>query len=262
MSLLDWMGMSTASAAPANSRAKELASPDQFFDGAALELLKAALAGNEASVQDAIGRGANANAQGPKSTSKGTPQLTLLHYAISVRNTRAMALLIAAGADPLFEPRDEDGPALLRPVMRRDAEILDALLQRWPMSKVPQRWQSYIAFEAVVQGCKDCLAVMFKQGMPVGITNGQNYNLFMDALSVEDLDLAEWLLTQIGVPLTTMNSGGITPANMVQRGLTEKFRPGTPTHNRYLKFKAFMESKGIVFPVESSADWRVRNGVK
>lgn len=50
-------------------------------------------------------------------------------------------------------------------------------------------------------------------------------------------------------------------ANDVQEDL-ERFRPGTPIHDRYLKFKAFMESKGVVVPLETLAARRARMGVK
>ena len=48
---------------------------------------------------------AGPNSHGPAATSKNMPQLTLLNYASGVQNERAMSVLISAGADPLFEPR-------------------------------------------------------------------------------------------------------------------------------------------------------------
>lgn len=62
-------------------------------------------------------------------------------------------------------------------------------------------------------------------------------------------------------PRNNDDPGQLSVANYVQEDL-ERFRPGIPIHERYLKFKAFMESKGVVFPVETSAAWRARMGVK
>ena len=262
MGLFEWLGMGAAQGGGPDARAPRLAPPDQFFDGPALALLKAALAGDEAGARQAVAQGANPNAQGPATTDKAIPQLTLLHYAVGVRNAKALALLIDVGASPLLQPRPDDGPALSFPIVRKDAPVLDALLTLWPLSKVPASEQSLLASSTIPFHCRPCLEVMFKHGLPVGIVDSRKYNLFMEALSYEDLDLAEWLLIEVGVPFNTITVRGVTPANMVQRGLDEKFRPGTPTHNRYLKFKAFMESKGVAFPVETSAEWLARKGIK
>ena len=261
MGLFEWLGMGAAQADEADARAPKLAAPEKFFDGPPLALLQYALAGDEAAVRRAIAQGVNPNAQGPTTTDKNKPQLTLLHYAVGVRNVRAMTLLIAVGADPLFKPRPDDGPAMSFPILRGDAATLDALFRLWPISKVPERLQISMAKSTIPFHCRPCLEVMFKHGMSPGIVDVTKYNLFMVALSYEDLDLAEWLLTEIRVPLDTMTSYGLTPANYVQGDLA-RYRPGTPTHNRYLKFKAYMERQGIQFPVETSAEWRARMGVK
>lgn len=260
MGLFEWLGLGSAQAEVPDARAPRLAEPEKFFDGPSLALLRAALAGDEAGVGQAVAQGANPNAQGPKSTSKATPQLTLLHYAVGVGNERAMALLIRAGADALFKPRPEDGPALSFAILRKDPEALNSILRLWPVTRIPSDVQWRLADAALMFGTKPCLEVLFKHGMSPGVTDSLHKNLFMKALQAESLDVAEWLLMEIGTPLDTMDTGGSTPPNMVQRALNEKYRPGTPTHNRYLKFKAFMESKGVVFPVETSAEWRARQG--
>ena len=261
MGLFEWLGMGAALGDEADARAPKLAAPEKFFDGLPLALLRSALAGDEPAVRRTIAQGANPNAQGPATTDKSKPQLTLLHYAAGVRNPGAMALLVAAGADPLFEPRKDDGPPMFFLIARGDAQMLDALFRLCPMSKVSQALQIEMAKSTIPFHCRPCLEVMFKHGMSPAISDVRNYNLFMVALSNEDLDLAEWLLTEIRVPLDTMTSYGLTPANYVQGDLA-RYRPGTPTHNRYLKFKAYMERQGIQFPVESSAEWRARMGVK
>lgn len=55
--------------------------------------------------------------------------------------------------------------------------------------------------------------------------------------------------------------GGINPANSVQFHL-DRFRPGTPTHTQLLRMKQFMETQGISFPVETSAEIRTHKGIK
>ena len=187
------------------------------------------------------------------------PQLTLLNYATGVQNERAMAILLAVGADPLLKPREGDGDAFLFAIVRHDAKMLDVLYRLFPLSRVPAERQSEDAFAALRFGANDCVKVMFEHGMPPGIQDSRHYNLFMESLNLEDFDAAEWLLVDINIPLTDARSpGGVTPANMVQRALVEVFRPGSPTYKRYEKFKRIMEQKGIVFPVETVLEYRAR----
>jgi uncharacterized protein len=261
MGLFESLGLGASWADGRPARAPDLPPPEKIFEGPALDLLKAALAGNEAGMRDAISQGASPNAQGPRSTSKATPQLTLLHYAVGVRNERALGLLVSLGADPLREPRPEDGSALSFPIVRGDAAMLDAFLRLWPLSKVPEKQQSEMASSTIPFKCRPCLEVMFKRGLPPGITDSVKYNLFMEALSFNDLDMAEWLLIEVGVPLSAQTVRGVNSANYVQAELA-RYKPGSAIHARYLKFKTFMEGKGVVFPVETAAEWRARNGVK
>ena len=144
-------------------------------------------------------------------------------------------------------------------VVRNDAKMLDVLYRLFPMSRIPPDRQSDDAFAALTFGANACLKVMFDRGLPPGIQDSRHYNLFMEALNLESFDVAEWLLVSISVPLNDAQTrGGVTPANMVQRGLVEVFRPGTPSYVRFEKFKRIMEQKGIVFPVESSAEYQAR----
>jgi len=259
MGWFEWIGMGAARADTPDARAPQLASADSFFQGPPLALLRAALSGDEAEARRLVAEGVAPDSQGPASKSKATPQLTLLNYATGVRNERAMAILIAVGADPLFKPRPEDGNAFLFPIVRHDAKMLDALYRLYPLSRIPEERRSHDAFAALRFHANDCLKVMFDHGLPLGVTDPRGVTLLSDALDGEDLDTAEWLLTTVGVPVDVpRDRRGSTPAAEVQRRLAEDFRPGTPTYKRYEKFKRIMEQKGIVFPVESAADYRAR----
>ncbi len=264
MGLFELFGMGAATADTPDARAPQLARPEAFFQGPALDLLRAALAGDEAGARRAVAQGANPNAQGPAATSKSVPQLTLIHYAAGVRNPRAMAILLAAGADPLFEPREEDGDAFLFAVLRRDAQMLDALLQLYPLARIPPKHQSELAFDALGFNTRDCLKILFDHGLPLDVRDSNGYSLFMRALNYNDVDTAEWLLADKQVPIQDVisRSGGVTPANMAQRRLTESLKPGSPAYQRYDKIKRIMEQRGIVFPVESSAAWRARQAAQ
>ena len=191
MRLFEFLGMGAVNADEVDARAPKLAAANRFFEPEAVALLNAALAGDETEVRRLAAAGVNANSQGPKSNSKNTPQITLLNYATFAQNERALALLIAAGADPLFKPRDGDGNAFLFAVVRHDAKMLDALYRLWPMARIPPKVQSQDAFGALGFKCATCVEVMFRNRLPPGVRDSIGYNLFMSALSGEALDTAE-----------------------------------------------------------------------
>ena len=255
MGLFEFLGAGAAKGAPA------LAEPEKYFDPQPSALVRAATAGDAARVRGLVAAGVNPNAQGPQSNSKNTPQITLLCYAIGVHSEVGLRLLIQNGADPLFEPREEDGDAFLFAVVRKDTAMLDALYRAWPVSKVPARTQSYNAFAALRFNCNACLQVMFNNGVPSGVQDSRGANLFMEAMSREDFETAEWLLKDVGIPLDAQTSRGLNSANWLQDDIS-RYRPGTPTMASLLRLKALMEARGVVFPVETAGQWRARNGVK
>ena len=169
MGLFELLGMGAVNADEVDARAPKLVAPERFFEPEATFLLRAALAGDEFEVRRLVQAGVNPNSQGPKSNSKNTPQLTLLNYAVAQGNERALALLIAVGANPLFKPRDGDGNSFSFAVVRHDTKMLDALYRLWPMSRIPAEVQSDNAFATLTFSCKACLEVMFRHGLPPGI---------------------------------------------------------------------------------------------
>jgi hypothetical protein len=260
MGLFEMFGLGAARAGDA--RAPKLAPPESFFAGEALELLNAARAGDEPRVRALVAHGADPNSHGPASTSKAVPQLSLLNYVTYLQDARAASLLIAHGADPLAKAREEDGNAFLFPIVRGDAQGLDMLYQVFPLSRVPPDVQASNAFSALNFHCRPCLEVMFRRGLPTGVEDPTHYSLFMMALLAEELDTAEWLLVDVKVPLTAQTVRGVTAPNMVQKALTETYKPGTPTWTRYQKFRSVMEERGIRFPVETAAQVRERLHLK
>ena len=255
------MGLFELFGADAANAASTLGPAEKYFDPQPAALVRAALANDSVRVRELVAAGVNPNSQGPRSNSKNTPQITLLGYAVGQRSEQALRLLIGTGANPLFEPRDDDGNAFLVAIVRKDIAMLDALYRAWPMAKVPAAIQAANAFSAMGFNCNACLQVMFKHGLPAGVTDSLGYTLFMEALSREDLETAEWLLKDINVPLDSQTIRGVNSANHLQSDLA-KYRPGTPTHDTLLRMQEIMKSRGVVFPVETSAQWRARHGIK
>ena len=260
MGLFEKFGLGAAR--DGDARAPKLAPPETFFQGDSLALFQAVRAGDEAQAKALVGRDVDPNGHGPISASKAVPQISLLGYLVYLKDARAATLLISLGASPLSEARPEDGNDFVLPLVRHDAQGLDLLYQLFPMSKVPAKVQSDNAFSALGFDCRPCLEVMFRHGLPVGVEDPTHYSLFMSALLGENLDMAEWLLVDVKVPLTAQTVRGVNAPNMVQRALTESYRPGTPTYARYQKFRSVMEERGVRFPVETAAQVRARLGLK
>ena len=214
MGLFELFGAGVAKAAPA------LGPAEKYFDPQPVALVRAALAEDAPRFRELVAAGVNPNSQGPHSEDKNTPQITLLGYAISQCSEAALRLLIQAGADPLFKPRDGDGNAFGFAIVRKDSEMLDALYRAWPNSKIPAKTQSETAFSALRFNCNACLKVMFKHGLPVGVQDSLGNNLFMEAMSREDLETAEWLLKDVGVPLDSETVRGVNSANILQSELS------------------------------------------
>jgi len=260
MGLFEMFGMGAARAGDA--RAPTLAPAESFFQGDALALLQAARAGDEPRVRELVARGTDPNSHGPASASKATPQVSLLGYAVSQHDGRAAALLIAYGANPLAEARPEDGNDFVLPLVRGDAQALDLLYQLFPMARIPPEVQSRNAFSALGFDCRPCLEVMLRRGLPPGVEDPAHYSLFMKALLGDNLDMAEWLLVDVKVPLTAQTVRGVNAPNMVQRALEQTYKPGTSTWARYQRFRAVMEDRGVRFPVETAAQVRERLHLK
>ena len=255
MGLFELLGASASRAGPA------LGPAEKYFDPKPATLVRAALANDAARVSELVTAGVNPNSQGPRTDSKNTPQITLLGYAITQRSEVAVRLLIEAGANPLFEPRDDDSNAFGFAIVRKDNAMLDALYRFWPMSRVPAKTQVDNAIAALEFHCVACLKVMFQHGMPVGIRDERGYDLLMNALSGEDFESAEWLLKDVGLTLDACSSRGVTAANQLQRQIG-RYLPGTPIPDVMLRLQALMQARGIVFPVETSAQWQAARGIK
>ena len=234
---------------------------EEYFDPQSAALVRAALANDAARVRELVMAGVNPNSQGPRSADKNTPQITLLGYAISQRSAAAMRVLIQAGADPLFTPRVGDGNAFAFAIVRNDGQMLEALYRFWPLAKVPAKTQAANAVETLEFDCILCLVVMFQNGLPVDVQDERGYDLLMTALSREDFTNAEWLLREAGVTLHARSSRGVTAANHLQNQIG-RYPPGTPIPDVLLRLQALMQAQGIVFPVETSVQWRAVRGIE
>ena len=246
------MMTANASAAPVF----KLKAPKEYFsDPATLALLKAALAGDLPTAKQLVAQGANPNDEGPKDNPYN--RIRLLHYAIAANNAEAIRVLMAVGADPELKA-EGFGRAFLFAMTLENIEMLALLLDSRPIATLSKDTLEYLLFESVSQPCQRCLELLLKRGAPIDFPDASGYTIMMRAMDAQDYDMAEWILLQ-GASVHIEAKGGMTPAYSAQYDL-QKFKPGSPTHNKVLHFKELMEARGAKFPALSPAEVRAKRG--
>lgn len=213
--------------------------------------MTAALAGDLAKAKQLVSEGANPNDEGPHSNPYN--RLRLLHYTIAAKDQRAVRVLVAVGADPELRVRGFGG-ALDFATTLQDIEMLSLLLDLRPMRMLSKDTVEDLLFGSITGNCPKCLELFLKRGAPIDLQDSAGYTVMMAAMDVQDYDMAEWLLRE-GASVHVETVSGVTPACTVEFHL-QKFRPGTPTHNKVLHLKQMMEERGAIFPAQSPAEIR------
>jgi uncharacterized protein len=229
----------------------KLKAPEQYFDDPkSLALLNSSLAGNLVNAKDLVATGANPNYDGPRDNPYN--RLRLLHYAIAAKNPHAVKILVEVGADPELNTIGGGGPAFLFAINLNDVEMLSLLLDLRPVSSLNADTVEDLLFESVVLSRHRCIDLLLKKGAPIDFPDKTGHTIMMRAMDIHDFDLAEKLILQ-GASVHVEGKGGLTPAYAVQFYL-QKFKPGSPTHNKVLHLKQLMQARGAVFPAPSPAE--------
>lgn len=230
--------------------------PPQYYfqDSKDLALLEAALQGNNTKARELVTKGADPNAEGPASNRSN--RLRLLHYAIAKNSTEAVTVLVSVGADPEIDTIGGAGSPFHFTLSLDSIEMLSLLLDLRPVQLLSDDTIRHLLFESVVLSRPRCLELLLKKGVPVDFLDKSGHTIMMRAMDAQDFDLAEWLILN-GASVHTEANGGMTPAYSIQYDL-QKFRPGTPTHDKVLRLKKLMEKRGAVFPAPSPAEVRAK----
>lgn len=226
---------------------------DYFAEEDSIALLAAAMAGDLTKAKQLVAEGANPNDEGPRSNPYN--RLRLLHYAIAANNQRAVEVLVAVGADPELSVQGF-GRSFLFAMTLKNMEMLSLLLDLRPIPTLSTDTIHYLLFESVSDNCSQCLELFLKRGIPIDFPDGAGYTAMMRAIDAQNFAMAEWLIQQ-GASVHIESISGMTPAYSVQYDL-QKFRPGSPTHNKVLNLKKLMEERGAVFPALEPAEVRAK----
>ncbi|MBA4178146.1 MAG: hypothetical protein C0505_16555 [Leptothrix sp. (in: Bacteria)] len=248
------MTATNASAAPAF----ELKPATAYFkESSALALLAAAQRGDAAQARQLVAAGADPNAEGPPDNPYN--RLRLLHYAIAAQDAKALRVLVEVGADPELSVVGF-GRALMFAVTLDRLDMMATLLELRPVAKLGKETLESLMFGAVSLPRPQALDLLLQRGAPIDLPDAAGYTIFMRAMGAQDYDLAAKLL-QRGASLKVESTSGATPASSVQFHL-QKFKPGSPSHEKVARLKAMMEARGVVFPVPTPQQVRDARRVK
>ncbi len=235
----------------------KLLEPSEYFGLKTLEMVQAALAGDEPRVRHLLSQGADPNEAGPKGKEN---QLRPLHYAVSANNTRAVQLLVGAGADP---EADTSGPGspLLFSILLDSPAMLTLLLELKPVARLSPQTVQTLFFRTAQLPRPRCLSVFLQRGVSIDLPDSIGATVFMEAMASQNYDLAEWILQQGAAVTRQPSKAGFTPANVLQFHLG-RIRAGTPSHQRLTRIKELMQTRGAEFPAPTPQEVRALRVLK
>ena len=233
----------------------DLRRPSHYFAAAAtVDLVNAALKGDQAAAQAAVAAGGQVNDEGPRDKPN---RIRPLHYAVAAENNAALALLMRLGADPELETGGF-GPALLFAITLDNTPQLDAMLAVRPWPQLRPDTQETLVFRAVALGRPKSLSLLISRGAPVDMRDRAGFTPMMDALTAFDVPLARMLVEKHGASFAIEPTrGGATPANLVQE-LLGKATPGSAMQADLQALVERMKAQGIHLPVPTRQELRVK----
>ena len=225
--------------------------PDHYFDSPVLELVQAALRHNVEAVRAATEENPPAN---PNFV--GREQMTPLIYAVLSQNQDAIKILLKAGADATaLVP--QTGSAIGIAVRLEDTDALKTLLDNG-VSAHSLQGKEPLSWDAARQQNRAALELLFGHGLSIEARNGRGETLLIDVLSVNDLDLADWLIDK-GANVRVLDCFFVSAARFLSDAV-QASAPNNPKLPHFLKLKAKFEERGVHFPVPSSPELKKRTG--
>ncbi len=233
----------------------DLRRPAHYFAAApTVDLLTAALKGDQAAAQAAVAAGGQVNDEGPRDKPN---RIRPLHYAVAAENNAALALLMRLGADPELET-EGFGPALLFAITLDKTPQLDAMLAVRPWAQLRPDTQQVLVFSAVTLGRPKSLSLLISRGAPVDLRDRAGFTPMMRSLTAFDVPLARMLVEKHGASFAIEPTrSGATPANLVQDLLSDA-KPGSAMQADLQVLVERMKAQGIHLPVPTPQEMRAK----
>jgi ankyrin repeat protein len=176
----------------------------------------------------------------------GTGQggITPLIYAAGNRKKRAMVDLIRLGADP-NKYIDGDESAVMLCAESNDPDLLRILMDGGGNPNLRNDRKEPVAFTAAREGNWDNLKLLLQRGADINARAPGGYTITLAVASEDDFE-AVFRLLQVGADPMIKNDYGRALSDFVQGS---RLRDDSDQGKWKLKVKAFLESKGVKFPV-------------
>jgi ankyrin repeat protein len=219
-----------------------------FSNPTEIELIKAVMKGDSATIKRLAASGVNLNAVGKYET-------TPLSTALKCRQKEIVSLLLQLGVDPNFTTPGKAVPAFtatelddssylnillehgLNPNLKEDGEpiIFSAIRMGYQWSNnSPSQWSNY--------------DLLISKGADINIKSGYNTTLVLELVGLSRYDLAKTLILQ-GADYTTPNNAGLTVLEVLIDD--QKAFGADPNHAAFKKRKELLNmlrERGVKVP--------------
>ena len=221
--------------------------PEHYFDPPVVDLVRAALRHDAAMVK--------ASSADPNTV--GREKMTPLIYAVLSQDLEAIKGLLHAGADA-NQLVPQTGTAAGIAAKLEDTTALTTLLDNG-VSAQSLEGSNPLSWSAARADNRVALEILFRHGLSIDARNeSRGETVLIDALSVNDADLANWLVDH-GANVRVVDVFFISAASFVQRALSGTGGSG-PKSAQYQALQTKFERRGVQFPVPTSPELKRQLG--
>ena len=226
------------------------ANPAKYFTGESLVLTKAIRAGENKAIKS-LSENLDLNQVYDK-------DMTVLAYAMLVKNTDAITELVLAGADPLQYTEGMGQPLVL--AAQGKTEFLKAFLRAGVDPNSRDRWGMPILFAALDWNSDDKIKLLIEYGADLEIRSSNVKRGALDqAFSGLYYDRVVFLIKQGLSNFLVEDTNGVTFAYTLQTELDHQSKDQTTlAYKKLVELKSLLEERGVKFPVEPSDKLRAR----
>jgi len=224
--------------------------PAKYFSGDSLVLTKAIRAGDNNAIKS-LSESLDLNLVYDE-------DITVLAYAMLVKNTGAITELVLAGADPLQYTEGLGQPLVI--AARGKPKFLEAFLKAGVDPNSRDRWGMPILLHALDWNNDDKIKLLIEYKADLEIrTQGVQRGALVQAFSGLYYDRVEFLIKQGLSDFLVEDVNGVTFAYMLQLELEHQSQDqSTLAYKKLRELKSLLEERGVEFPVEPSDKLRAR----
>jgi uncharacterized protein len=218
--------------------------PEDFFEGAQLNLARAIRAANIEDVRR-LSKLADLNATAKRG-------ITVLFFAMQEamterpENLKIFSELVKLGADPLLENAEAGGSVAALSARNSNPKLVEALLDGGMSVNAMATKYTPLIFRAATEHTFDTLKLLVSRGADVNAKDSLGQTALVDTLTSLQLDQTVYLLENGALP-TVVNRLGVSFAYALSRAIEKQAR-GNPTYAKLEQIRELALAKGMKLP--------------